>query len=153
MDGSTPKAIKEMNISNPSTSFNELNPKELLEIIKTPKFKVHMDNKVKHFEDQYASDMINHENQILINKNELYNIEHPSELSTKIKGFKKNAPAILLSELVDYSTKLGNTYVHLPLAETVAKTQGYDANKWGAPNPLYHEHKWTGHDWNRLKVV
>ena len=148
-NGATPNEIKKLDLNIATDlSFNELNQNSLLQIVKTPEFKVHMDNKVKYFEQVHVDDLIKHEKQILINQKELYNIENPSELSLKLKDYKKNAQVILLNELVDYSTKLGNTHVHLPLAETVAKTQGYDANKWGAPNPLYTQHKWTGHNWN-----
>jgi len=151
-NGATKGELSELDLvlTGTGTSFNDLTQNELLEIIQTPQFKVHMDNKVKHFKQQYINDVAKHKNQILINEKELYNIENPSELSLKLKDYKKNAPVILLSELIDYSTKLGNTHVHLPLAETVAKTQGYDANKWGSPNPLYHEYKWTGHNWNEF---
>ena len=65
--------------------FNELTHNELLQVINTPSFKRSVDIKVEHWKSKYDSDVIAHEKQILINKKELYNIENPSELSTKLK--------------------------------------------------------------------
>ena len=138
------------NFSN--KSFNDLNHNELLEITKTPSFKNSIDKKVKHFEEEIAYKIEENKKIKLDNQQQLYLHNNPNELSSKLKDYRKNTPVILLNELVDYSTKLGNTHVHLPLSETVAKTQGYDANKWGAPNPLYTEHKWSGHDWNEFNA-
>ena len=138
------------NRSHGSKDFNELTNDELLTIAKNPAFKNYLKTKENQLKTEYDQSVLNFEDLKETQKTELYNIENPNELSLNLKEYRKNAPAILLSELVDYSTKLGNTHLHIPLAETVAKTQGYNADKFGAPNPLYTKHKWTGHSWNEF---
>ena len=137
---------------NQFKEFNELNHDELLEITNTSHFRNSLDKKIEGLKEQNITQEATRVENNLSKQQQLYLHNNPNKLSTDLKDFRKNTPTILLNELIDYSTKLGNTHVHLPLAETIAKTQGYDANKWGAPNPLYTEHKWSGHDWNEFNA-
>ena len=129
-------------------NFNDLTHDQIIEIVNLPQFRNYIKENKKYFKSEYDENIIKHKEQVAKNEKEIYDIENWSPLKTNLERYKKNAPTILLNELIDYSTKIGNTHVHLPLSSTVAKTQGYDANKWGAPNPLFHQFKWTGHDWN-----
>ena len=135
---------------NPKTGrrFFALTNDELFTVAKSPEFKNYLKRKENQLKKEYDKSVLKYEDDKYVQKTELYNIENPNELSLNLKEYRKNAPVILLNELIDYSTKIGNTHLHIPLAETVAKVQGYDADKFGAPNPLYNKHKWTGHSWN-----
>ena len=136
-------SIMRSNVNAPNVS------KELqLEIAQHPAFKSFVNSKIKYEENLINESKKRNKEINEQNKKELDELNNPSEVELNLKEFRKNPQQILLSELADYSAKNAREYLHLPLSTTVAKTQGYDADKFGAPNPLYTEYNWTGHSWN-----
>ena len=136
-------SIMRSNVNAPNIS-RELQ----LEIAQHPAFKSFVNSKIKYEENLINKSKEQNKEIKEQNKKELDELNNPSEVELNLKEFRKNPQQILLSELADYSAKSGRDYLHLPLSTTVAKTQGYDADKFGAPNPLYTEYNWTGHSWN-----